>query len=64
MVNVSEGRDVTVLDQIYEAGQGLVLDRQSDGAHHRSVFTLAGPAEPLADAVRSVARAVVEFVSL
>ena len=41
--NVSEGRDVDVLDALAAACGASLLDRHVDADHHRSVFTLAGP---------------------
>ena len=43
--NVSEGRDLAVLDTIgaaFEAGGARLLDRHEDPDHNRAVFTLAG----------------------
>ena len=49
--NISEGRRADVIDGIAEALRQIpglaVLDVQSDAAHNRSVFTLAGDAEAL-----------------
>lgn len=42
--NVSEGRDLDVLDALAGACGPSLLDRHVDADHHRSVFTLAGPA--------------------
>jgi glutamate formiminotransferase/glutamate formiminotransferase/formiminotetrahydrofolate cyclodeaminase len=61
--NVSEGRDVGVLDAIgaaFETGSRL-LDRHLDADHHRAVFSLAGEpgllsAALLAGATEAVAR--------
>ena len=41
--NVSEGRDLAVLDRLAAACGASLLDRHVDADHHRSVFTLAGP---------------------
>ena len=41
--NVSEGRDLAVLDALSAACGASLLDRHVDADHHRSVFTLAGP---------------------
>jgi glutamate formiminotransferase/glutamate formiminotransferase/formiminotetrahydrofolate cyclodeaminase len=51
--NVSEGRDVAVIDELSEAfGTGVeLLDAHSDPDHNRSVFTLAGDADALTDAL-------------
>ncbi|HET6999354.1 MAG TPA: hypothetical protein VFI03_12290 [Solirubrobacterales bacterium] len=51
--NVSEGRDPERLAALATAfGRGVsVLDRHSDGDHDRTVFTLAGAAGPLTEAL-------------
>ncbi len=57
--NVSEGRDLGVLQAIADAfGPGL-LDLHTDPDHHRSVFTLAGDPGTLAEHVLHGARATV-----
>jgi glutamate formiminotransferase len=61
--NVSEGRDQAVIDHLAAALAGTpgvhLLDRTSDASHNRSVFTLAGEAGPVTDALeRLVAEAV------
>jgi glutamate formiminotransferase/formiminotetrahydrofolate cyclodeaminase len=60
--NFSEGRRPEVVQAIVEAAASvpgvLVLDVQSDGDHNRSVVTLAGPPEAVAEAAfRSIQRA-------
>ncbi len=60
--NFSEGRRPEVIQAIVEAATAvpgvLVLDVQSDGDHNRSVVTLAGPPEAVAEAAfRSIERA-------
>jgi glutamate formiminotransferase len=60
--NVSEGRDVAVLDALSEACGPALLDRHVDVDHHRSVFTLAG--DETVDAVRSLALAVAARVDV
>ncbi|HXQ43803.1 MAG TPA: hypothetical protein VN816_04120 [Acidimicrobiales bacterium] len=62
VVNVSEGRDRTVIGAIAAAGGGVVLDVHSDPDHHRTVLTMAG--EGLEEAVRTVARRTVEMIDL
>lgn len=42
-MNVSEGRDVAVLDALAAVCGSALLDRHVDVDHHRSVFTLASP---------------------
>src|SRR5215204_4940389 len=53
--NVSEGRRQAVIDRIagaLRAVSGLrVLDVQSDAAHNRSVFTLAGDAAAMSEGI-------------
>ncbi|HVA93843.1 MAG TPA: glutamate formimidoyltransferase [Candidatus Dormibacteraeota bacterium] len=60
--NFSEGRDLAKVDAIAEAMSGVpgawVLDRTSDSDHNRSVITLAGEPESVAEAaVRGVGKA-------
>jgi glutamate formiminotransferase len=63
--NVSEGRDREALRVLERACGASLLDVHTDPDHHRSVFTLAGPAAGDAyDAVRSLARAVSEQVDV
>jgi len=65
--NVSEGRDGAVLDAIgdaFTAAGARLLDRHADADHHRAVFTLAGTAAALPDALLAGARAVLERVDL
>ena len=51
--NVSEGRDRAGVDAIGAAlgGRARLLDVHSDADHNRSVYTLVGSAEELADAL-------------
>jgi glutamate formiminotransferase len=53
--NFSEGRDAAKVDQIVSAMSGIpgawILDRTSDADHNRSVITLAGAPEAVAEAV-------------
>jgi glutamate formiminotransferase len=64
VINVSEGRDVRVIDTIGRAAGSALLDVHSDGAHHRSVLTLAGPRGALEEAAGAVARATVAAVDV
>lgn len=59
VVNVSEGRDPTVIDELTVACGDDLLDVHTDTHHHRSVFTLVGT-----DAPRRLARAAVELIDL
>lgn len=64
VVNVSEGRRSDVVAGLAAAGEPFVLDVHSDGDHNRSVITMAGPADLLAAAVRSLAVATVSRLDL
>ncbi|MDZ7679561.1 MAG: hypothetical protein U5K29_13555 [Acidimicrobiales bacterium] len=56
VVNISEGRDPTVLDALADAAGNALLDLHRDPDHHRSVFTLAGDEAVHAVATEAVAR--------
>jgi glutamate formiminotransferase len=68
--NVSEGRDEDTIAAIAAAFAGKapngprVLDVHSDADHHRSVFTLAGRADELVDALLRGARTAVERIDV
>jgi glutamate formiminotransferase len=53
--NVSEGRRIDVVDRMARAieagGDVFLLDRTSDASHNRSVFTMAGEHDAVADAL-------------
>jgi glutamate formiminotransferase / formiminotetrahydrofolate cyclodeaminase len=66
--NFSEGRDPAKVDAIVAAMREVegvyLLDRESDADHNRSVITLAGEPEPVAEAaVRGVGKAL-ELIDL
>ena len=66
--NFSEGRDLAKVDALVDAMSGVpgawVLDRTSDAGHNRSVITLAGEPEAVAEAaIRGVGRAA-ELIDL
>lgn len=65
--NISEGRDLTILDAcvaaIEHAG-ARVLHRTSDPIHNRSVLTLAGRYEHVRDAAIALAGVAVERIDL
>lgn len=63
MVNVSEGRDRTVLDALGAAAGSFLLDTHTDEHHNRAVLTLAGD-EGLEDAVRHVTALALTLVDL
>jgi glutamate formiminotransferase/glutamate formiminotransferase/formiminotetrahydrofolate cyclodeaminase len=64
--NVSEGRSATVLAGIESAfaSGARVLDVHSDADHHRSVFTLAGEPDALADALVAGTERARELIDL
>jgi glutamate formiminotransferase / 5-formyltetrahydrofolate cyclo-ligase len=64
VVNVSEGRDETVLAGFAAAAGTALLDVHRDPDHHRSVFTLAGPPELVATKTRTLSAAVVAALNL
>jgi glutamate formiminotransferase / 5-formyltetrahydrofolate cyclo-ligase len=57
VVNVSEGRDGAVLDHLAASAASALLDTHRDPDHNRTVFTLAGPADLVAESSRALARA-------
>jgi glutamate formiminotransferase/formiminotetrahydrofolate cyclodeaminase len=62
VLNFSEGRDTSKVDALVDAMRSvpgvLVLDRESDADHNRSVITLAGEPEAVAEAaLRGIGRA-------
>jgi glutamate formiminotransferase len=64
VINISEGRDPAIVGAVASSGADLVLDVHLDPEHHRSVLTLAGPLDEVADGARSVAAAAVAAVDL
>lgn len=70
--NVSEGRDEATIAAIAAAAPGqsgdsspvTLLDVHSDADHHRSVFTLAGAAGALADALLRIADEAVSRIDV
>jgi glutamate formiminotransferase / 5-formyltetrahydrofolate cyclo-ligase len=64
VANVSEGRDETVLRRLSEAAASTLVDLHRDADHNRSVFTLAGRPDLVAEAARALARAAVDLIDL
>jgi glutamate formiminotransferase len=64
VVNVSEGGDESVLDDLAAAAGPALLDQHRDPDHNRTVFTLAGPPDLVADASRSLANATLSRLDL
>jgi len=62
VVNLSEGRDRSVLARLAGAAGEALLDLQFDPDHNRSVLTLAG--DDVEEAVRAVARVAVQTIDL
>jgi glutamate formiminotransferase / 5-formyltetrahydrofolate cyclo-ligase len=66
--NVSEGRRLDVVERLATAISSIpevhLLDRTSDASHNRSVFTLAGPAGPVADALDRLVGAAIEQIDM
>jgi glutamate formiminotransferase len=66
--NVSEGRRLDVVERLAAAITSVpevhLLDRTSDASHNRSVFTLAGPAGPVADALDRLVGAAIDEIDM
>ena len=65
--NVSEGRDescIAAFGRALGAHGGSLLDVHSDADHNRSVFTLVGGPQELADSLLAAARIVIEHVDM
>jgi len=62
VVNLSEGEDHRLLDDLSEAAGHCLLDRHSDADHGRSVFTLGG--DGTEDATRSLTTLAVERLDI
>ncbi|MFQ5739584.1 MAG: glutamate formimidoyltransferase [Acidobacteriota bacterium] len=68
VTNISEGRNPETIAAIAEAIQkvphAFLLDCSSDFDHHRSVYTFAGPPEPVSEAAFAAIRTAVERIDL
>jgi glutamate formiminotransferase len=64
VVNVSEGRDDAVLAELAGAASDALLDLHRDPHHNRAVLTLAGAADEVRTAARSLADATLERLDL
>lgn len=66
--NVSEGRRLDVVDAlaaaVASAPGAYLLDRSSDPDHNRSVFTLAGEAEPVCRALERLVEVAIETIDM
>jgi glutamate formiminotransferase len=56
VVNISEGRDRSLLELFATACEDSLLDTHVDPDHHRSVLTLAGPAPVVEHGARALAK--------
>ncbi|MFL5778925.1 MAG: glutamate formiminotransferase, partial [Chloroflexota bacterium] len=66
--NVSEGRRLDVIERLAEAISAVpgvhLLDRTSDASHNRSVFTIAGPAAAVSDALEQLVAGSVREIDM
>ena len=66
--NISEGRRLDVVERLAGAITSVrgvhLLDRTSDASHNRSVFTLAGPAGPVCDALEQLVAGAVRNIDM
>ena len=64
--NVSEGRDAACIQAFGRAlaAHSTLLDVHSDRDHNRSVYTLVGGPQELADSIVAGARSVIEHVDM
>lgn len=59
VINISEGRDLDLVEEIARSAGGDLLDVHSDADHHRSVITVVGAVAP-----RAVIQSAVERLDL
>jgi len=64
VVNISEGRDLAVVQRLALAAGASLRDRHSDAFHNRSVFTLINPAEELVRDTRRLIDAALDQIDL
>jgi len=64
VVNLSEGRDLDLLDRLAASCSTTLLDQHRDPDHHRSVFTLGGNASEVEASARSLATLAVSTIDL
>src|SRR5215212_1425317 len=66
--NVSEGRRLDVVERLASAVTSVagvhLLDRTSDASHNRSVFTIAGPAGAVSEALEELVAAAVREIDM
>ncbi len=64
VVNISEGRDLPVLEQLSRAAGQSLRDRHRDRHHHRSVFTLINEPEQLLNDLHTLASTAYQKIDL
>ena len=64
VINISEGRDLAVLDELAAAAGASLRDRHSDAFHHRSVFTMINEPAALVRDVHSLIGAAYRCLDL
>ncbi len=64
VINLSEGRNLELLDQLDDSAGPSLRDLHADTFHHRSVFTLVNDAESLIRDVRALITASFELLDL
>lgn len=64
VVNISEGRDDSVVDAVASVAGPTLLDVHSDPDHHRSVLTLGGSAFDVVAATRAVVREACALIDM
>jgi glutamate formiminotransferase / 5-formyltetrahydrofolate cyclo-ligase len=64
VINISEGRNLLTVDALRDAGGDHLLDVHSDPEHNRSVLTLGGPLDAVADSARRIVVTAVERIDL
>lgn len=64
VLNVSEGRDVALLDRLARRAGTALIDLHRDPDHHRAVLTLAGEDELCESAARAVTESAVAAIDL
>jgi glutamate formiminotransferase len=66
--NVSEGRRLDTVERLADAISGVpevhLLDQTSDASHNRSVFTMAGPAGAVSDALERLVGAAIDEIDM
>lgn len=64
VINISEGRNLNLLDELHERAGTSLRDLHADSFHNRSVFTLINDSEPLTRDVRALINAAFETLDL